>query len=401
MPKFRYRAKKSPTEFAEGEIEAPTREAVVGLLTEQGLVPVTVAESGAKAASAGSPSARIRQGEVDIFFRQLASLLKARVPILRSLSLISGEIRNPAMRALASDLETRVRDGEMLSSAMGRYPRAFDNFALGLVRAGERGGMLGEMLRELAAHRERENEIRRKIQAALLYPALVTVAGIGAVAVSLAFFLPNLLTLFKQMKDLPLPTLILINLSNFSRDNYPWFLLALAFVFALFRRMRPGGRKKWVVDLVKLHTPVVRGFVLNADLAKFSRTLALLIRHGVSVQEGVPLARDTLDNEVLRKTLSEVTDGIIRHGARLSDSLRKVAAFPPFVIQMIAVGEEGGSLVASLEEVADVYGRRVEHYARIMTGLLEPLLILLVGCIVGFMVFAMLLPIFEMGEMGL
>jgi type II secretory pathway component PulF len=412
MPKFHYKAKRGPTEIVEGDMVAENSDQVVIKLDQMDLSPLSIFEQGnsegqsqkTQNAGPGKPAVRgrkIRAKDIDAFTWQLASLVKASVPILRSLTLIAQQTDNASFQVVVEDLKQQVKDGKTLSEAMRNYPKIFNNLFLSMVQSGERGGVLEEVLYKIAEHREKEQQMRRKIQSALAYPLVMLVVGVGTVFVMLTFFMPKFIGIFDRMKrELPLPTKVLINASNFMSEYWMWFIFAFVFVFVLFGRMRPGGKKKFFFDLIKLHTPLIKQFIRDAEIAKFCRTLGMLLKNGLPVYESLTLATNTLDNEVLRKQLEVTSKDIINQGATLSASLGKVKIFPNFAINMIAVGEEGGKLEGSLDGVAEAYEKEVEQAISVMTSLLEPLLILVIGGVVGFIVFAMLLPIFDIGVMA-
>jgi len=411
MQVYTYKAKKGPTEIVKGEIEAKSQEQAISKLEDMKLVPVSVVEKGIsrlsdigarlapKTANRKPQTAiRARTQDIDTFTRQLAGLVRASVPILRALSLISQQTENKVLRGVVSDLEEQVKDGKMLSEAMSKYPRIFNNLYLSMVKAGEKGGVLDEVLYKLSEHREKEQEVRQKIAAAIAYPALLVVVGIATVFVMLTFFLPKLLGLFENMnQELPIPTKILIGITGFMSNNWYWFVLALILAIAIFGRVRPGSKKRLLLDMIKLHIPFMKKFEKNAEIAKFARTLGMLLKNGLAVYESLELATNTLDNDALRERLGQAGREIINQGSTLSYSLNKINIFPDFAVNMIAVGEEGGNLEQSLAEIANTYEKEIEQMIKIMTSLLEPLLILIVGAVVGFIVFAMLLPVFNMG----
>lgn len=409
MPKYIYKAKKGPGEIVEGEIVAENSDQVVRQLDQLGLSPVSIIEQDGGAAPGQTDSSgqrrkpavrsrKIRLKDVDAFTWQLASLVKASVPILRSLSLISQQTDNRALQIIVDDLKNQVKDGKTLSEAMRQYPKIFNNLFLSMVQSGESGGVLDEVLYKIAEHREKEQKMRRKIQSALAYPMVMLVVGIGTIFIMLTFFMPKFIGIFERMhRELPLPTKMLINLSSFMSEYWIWFIVALGFVFIIFGRVQPGGKKKFFFDMIKLHTPLVKQFIRDAEVAKFCRTLGMLLKNGLSVYDSLALATHTLDNEVLRKQLEAVSKDIVNQGATLSASLKKIKIFPNFAINMIAVGEEGGKLEEALDGVAEAYEKEVEQAIGIMTSLIEPLLILTIGGIVGGIVFAMLLPIFDIG----
>jgi type II secretory pathway component PulF len=412
MPKFIYKAKKGPGEAVAGEIVADNQDQAVAKIERAGLSPVSVVEKLEGAAKEKSvqtvqargplpPNRKIRTKDVDAFTWQLASLVKARVPILRALTLIAQQTDNGAFQAAVEDLKQQVKDGKTLSESMRHYPKLFNNLYLSMVKSGEQGGALEEVLYKIAEHREKEQKMKRKIQSAVAYPSVMLVVGVGTVFVMLTFFMPKFIGIFERMKrELPLPTKILIGASHFMSEHWVWFIVSAGSAAVIFGRGRPGGKKKFFFDLIKLHTPLVKQFVRDAEIAKFCRTLGMLLKNGLSVYDSLSLAAGTLDNDVLRKQLEATGKDIVNQGATLSASLKKVKVFPNFAINMIAVGEEGGRLEESLSGVAEAYEKEVEQAIGIMTSLLEPLLILTIGGIVGFIVFAMLLPIFDIGTLA-
>jgi len=409
MPFYTYKAKSGPDKVLSGEIEAASQDAAVEKLVEKGLTPVSVAEAYAAGADSGrsaaygaerprlSLSTHAASGDIDVFTRQIASLIRAGVPVLRALSIIVSQTESRPLKAVVEDLSAQIRDGRMLSESMSKYPRVFNGLYISMIKAGEKGGALDEVLYRLADYREKEDELRRKIQAAAAYPLFVMAVGIVSVFVMLTFFLPKLMAIFTDMSQLPLPTRMLKQASDFMSANWIWAVIALVFIAAVFSRSKPGGKKKMAFDAVKLHIPFIRKFVRNVEISRFARTLGLLLKNGISVHESLQLAAGTLDNELLRAQLESARDDLLNKGQTLSASLKKINLFPVFAVNMIAVGEESGKLEESLAEIANVYEREVEQSIKIMTALLEPVLILAVGAVVGFIVFAMLLPIFSIG----
>lgn len=423
MPIYIYKAKKGPSALIQGEIEANSESQAVSKINDMGLAPVSVVEKGIGAktviATPGEArgkqsqkeiaslvsllamtSARVKTQDIDKFTRQLSSLVKASVPILRTLTLLSQQTENRALKSVIGDLEKQVKEGKMLSEAMSEYPKLFNNLYLNMIKAGEKSGSLDAILQRLADYREKDREVKRKIQAAMAYPILMILVGIATVFVMFTYFLPKLTVLFEGMRQtLPLPTRILISLSNFMSSNWYWILMLLVFLAALFGRIKRGSKRKFLFDMAKLRVPIIKDFVKNAEIAKFCNTLGLLLKNGIPIYESLELATEALDNEVLKERLSQAREEIVAQGAALSESLTKIKIFPRFTVNMIAVGEEGGKLEESLAEVARVYERELEQAMKVITSLLEPLLILVVGAVVGFIVFAMLLPIFDIGVM--
>ncbi|MEI8012332.1 MAG: type II secretion system F family protein [Candidatus Omnitrophota bacterium] len=404
MPVYIYKAKNDALDAVNGQIEADSREQAVDKISDMGLLAVSVVPLQPTAdvppASSVQRVRAIKIGslDIDVFTRQLASLIKAGVPLLRALALIGRQTGHNALTGVAGALEQHVRDGKMLSGALAAYPSVFNNLYLNMIRAGERSGTLGEVLFALADYRQKEQDVRQKIMAALAYPLLMITVGFATIFVMLTFFLPKFIVLFEDMNQtLPLATRMLIGLSTFMAANWAWFILAGLLVFMMIDGARHGGKKKMILDMIKLRVPFVKIFVRNAEIARFSRTLGLLIRSGIPVCEGLELATEVLDNDMLKSRLRQARLDIMNQGSSLSASLSNIEVFPDFALNMIAVGEESGKLEWSLTDISDVYEREVEQALKIATTLLEPILILIIGAFVGFIVVAMLLPVFNMG----
>ncbi len=414
MPNYIYRAKRSPTVIVDGEISAGSRDEAVHKLSEMGLSPLHIEPSGGGLVgqmaalperTGGEVTRReaargqvAKSRDIDQFTRQLSTLVRSNVPILQALALIAQQPSRNGFAEVIQSLASLIRQGNTLSDAMSRYPLIFDNLYISLVIAGERGGVLDHTLARLAEHREREQEIRRNIQAALAYPAFLAVAGALTVFGVLTFFLPRVIGLFETLRqELPWPTVVLIAVTKFTSGNWPWFVIGGVLLAAIFFRNRPGSRKKMIIDLLKLHTPLVRHLVKNAEIAKFSRTMGMLTRNGISIHESLNLSINTLDNDALRGKIEQVGSDIVNKGVTLSESLGRTRVFPIFALNMIRVGEESGQLPETLEEIALAYDREVNAAVKVMMSLLEPLLILIMGAVVAFIVFAMLMPIFDIG----
>lgn len=409
MPVYQYTAKSSPTETREGILEAGSPDAVVSRLHEMGLIPVSVvplvADSGSKRAAAsisgGGLAARmgwIGSSRVDVFARQLGSLIGAGVSIVHALDLIAQQEETGPLRGVVTDIRDKVMEGMRLSEAAAKYPAVFDRLFVSLLQAGEAGGVLDEVLPALADYRERDAEVRRKVQASLAYPAFILVVGIMTVIVAMTYFLPNILVIFENSSQaLPTPTRILVFATDLARNYGIWLAAVLALGAAFLLHSPEGSRKRLLADLVKLHLPVVRTLVRHAETARFARTLALLHEVGIPVHQGLEVARNTVYNEAFRRDLGAACRQIVEEGTNLADSFAAVRLLPAYAVHMIAVGEAGGTLSRSLREVAELYERQVDHSIRLMTALLEPALMLVIGGTVGCIVFAMLLPIFEVG----
>ena len=348
-----------------------------------------------------TPGAKVKSRDMDTFTRQLASLIKSSIPMLQALALIAQQTESKVLEGVVSDLARKIKDGRILSEAMTAYPGIFDKFYLNMVKSGERSGTMDQVLYRIAEHREKETELRQKIQAAMAYPVLVICVGTATIFIMLTYFLPRLTLVFGGMNQtLPLPTRILMALSGFMSRYWYIFVVAFGCACAVFGRVKHGSKKKILFDMIKLHLPFARRFTRDAEVARFARSLGILLKNGLSVHESLELAADTLDNDAMKESIGRAGKSIIDQGLSLSESFDRTKIFPIFTINMISVGEESGRLVEALDEIATVYEREVDQSIKIMSSLLEPILILAVGAIVGFIVFAMLLPVFNIGIAG-
>lgn len=405
MPVYEYRAKRGPAAVVDGVISAPAQATAVAQLAQQGLSPVWIRERlagevvAAPAIAPATHGIRVRTRDINAFTRQLASLLRSGVPILKGLVTIREQTENQRMAAVVGDLEHDIRDGHMLSEAMQRYPRVFSPFYISMVRSGEAGGVLDEILMRLAQAQDDEEELRTKVQSALAYPSLVLAAGAASVFVMLVFFMPRIARLFENSNlSLPWPTRILIWIGDFFGHYWGWLVVPLVVILVILRRMLRLERGRLKIDRVILRFPVAGRLLRDADLARFAKTLALLVRTGIPIHRALDLSCGTMRNAVLRLEIGRVGTGTVQQGASLAAGMRQLVHVPVFVANMVAVGEASGRLEDALDEIARYYGRELERGIKLITALLEPVLILAVGAIVGFIVFATLLPIFQIGR---
>lgn len=398
MPIYIYKAKDGPGKTVQRELSAESEDSAVARIEAMGLIPIWVRPKGRGHAVTSQPSQRgISRSDVSVFTRQLASMIRSGVPILRALNTIQEQTENKRLQLIIGDLEASIRDGAMLSEGMRKYPKLFPELFVNMVESGETGGVLDTILFRLADAREIEDDNRRKVQAAMAYPILVTVVGAVTIFVLLSFFMPHVMALFDGRADLPVPTRILLSVSGFLSQYWYWVLFGLLFVFVFFQRLAAMDKGRTLVDSWKLKVPILGKFLRDVDLARFARTFALLIDSGVSIERVLSLSAKSIHNAVLRNDIDVVRERTLQQGMRLSESMKDSSFFPAFVGNMLAVGEETGRIDESLNEVAKFYEGCIERQSRMMTSMVEPVLLLVVGLLVGFIVFAMLLPIFELG----
>jgi len=406
MPIFVYQAKKGPQEIIDGIVEAATKEAAVNKIEQMGYVPIRLSlKEGHSVGNARKPLEnkgpalnffeRVSAGDLNVFTDQLATLVKSKVPLFEAINILSSQTESQKLKQIIIAISGQLKDGMTLSEALSKYPRVFPLLYVNMVHSGESGGVLDETLNRLAKFREEQEEVRANISSALAYPIFITIVSLITIIILLTFGIPRLASMFTENnQSLPLPTKILISISSGIRSY--WYLGVIfigAAIFAL-RQKQLIEKRKAAFDKFILKLPLIGNFSKKAMLAEFTRTFALLLANGVPVLDALHITVPTINNEIFRKELENVHSDIIV-GTPLSQSMKKSSWFPPFLINMIAVGERGGNLQEVLLEVAVFYEREVRKINKIMTSLLEPAIILVMGLIVGFIVIAMLLPIFE------
>jgi type II secretory pathway component PulF len=400
MPLYVVEAKDGPTKRVTREVIAENRSGAITQVEAIGLHPMAVREATGTTGTGKTAKlrSRIRFGDVTLLTSQLGSMLHGGVPMLRALHLVSEQASKPSIAHITNRLEQRVRDGAMLSEAMAELPKCFPEIYISMVRAGEASGTLDTILINLAEERTRQLESRRQLQGAMIYPALVLAAGVATVLVMLGFLMPRVMRLFESMDDLPKPTYILIRTSELLQGNWHWLVLWAVLGVAIFVRLFRRGPGRHALDRGLLNLPIIGKMLVQSNLAQCCHVLALLLKSGIAIERALALSSATVRNVALRDELESLTEATVTQGEPLSFGFRQASLIPAFVANMVAVGEENGNMEGALEEVSAFYDREVLRFSRICSTLVEPVLLLVVGSIVGFIVFAMLLPIFQVGS---
>lgn len=411
MTSFRYQALADNGRTVSGVIEAEDRKSALRLLGDKGLFPSDLAVDTGGNGSAAAPvvkreasgggiriGAPIKRKEVTAFTREMATLLRAAIPIPQALESLGEEEENPALREMINQIADSVKHGASFSAALEEHPAVFSKLYASMVRVGEEAGALDKVLIDLADLLEHEDEVRSEVSAAIAYPAFVLGFGVFTVIVLLTVVLPKLFVMFEEMTDiLPLPTRILLWVSDFLGASWWWLIPAIGgVIYGIARYLKtPDGAEGW--DKLKLRLPVMGSVFYASALSRFSRTLGTLLKAGVSLLPALKIVQDTIGNIVLSRVIAQVSEET-RGGDSLAAPLRKLQVFPRTVIQMISVGEETGKLDDMLLQVAHIEERRMRAHTKTLISLLAPALILAVGALVGFMVIALLLPIFKMSQ---
>lgn len=396
MPLYKYKAKKGPNDFVEGEVTAKSEAEAIEKISQLGYFPVKI-ESAEEPVPVGEfplkAVEKIKYREITIFTRQLATLLKSGVPILQSLSIIAEQSPNPRLRNVLRIVHDAIKEGATFSSALAQFPLNFTPLYVAMVRSGENSGAISTVLLRIADYRARQEEIRSRFRLALAYPLLMVFVGCVTIIFMFTFVMPRLIVIFNSLgQALPLPTRILISIADGLRLWKLWALLFLILLLLQRQSKTPGGRL--YLSRLKLNLPLVGALITKSELSRFSRTLELLIKSGVPVFKSLSVAIPVLTNEVIKKQLqNSYTE--LEQGGSFGKSLRRSKLFPAFMSNLIIVGEESGKLDEALAEIANTYDRDTDEALKVTSSLLEPLTILFMGLIVGFIVIAMLLPVFE------
>ncbi len=398
---FYYKAKKSLDETVEGKISAESLEQAIEQLEKQGIVPITVEpsdkEKTVKKESVDLSSGNFSFKRVTLFTRKLYNLIKSHVELLSALKLLESQSNDSVERLLLEDIIKNVKQGMTFSQALARHPRFFSPLYINLVRTGESTGQLRDSFAQLLNHMQRIEELRMKIRQAIAYPIFMIVVGIGTVFVMLTFILPRLAAMFEDFQaELPLPTRVLLGASDVFK-KYWLVMIILSGALVLFLRKK-YQKKGGVFSLIKFRLPIVKGLVYKQTIANFSTSVSLLLKSGVSLLSALGIAAPIIANPEYIAQMQEVRKDIEK-GASFSRALAKFKIFPVFFVQMIRVGEESGRLDTVLADIADSYEQEIESDLKIISTLIEPSIILVLGLLIGGMVIAVLLPIFNINAL--
>lgn len=397
MPVFQYQAKEGPTKVVTGTISARDQSEAVARLSEKGITALSVTELTTRARgkkfSFFSP---ISQRDIYIVTYQLVELIASGLSLHRALATIALQIEKPALESIFYSLEKQVTEGKSFSESLEAFPQVFSPFYVSMIKAGETGGTLPEVLTQLAEVYEKEYDLRTRIKQALAYPALIAVAGVLTIAAILTFVIPRLEAMYADIgKGLPFITSVVISVSFFLRDFW-WLIMICAFgVFLLGLRLRRDrvamGR---FLDGVLLRIPLWGELVKKEEVSRFIRSFAMLFSSGVSILDALNVSKDILRSARMKDELSVVHEKV-RNGGTLHESMAAGDTFSVFVVNMVATGEKSGALERSLHRVVKLYDKEIDSTIKVITTLIEPLLVLVVGLVVGVIVISMLLPIFQ------
>ncbi|MFA5060675.1 MAG: type II secretion system F family protein [Candidatus Omnitrophota bacterium] len=397
MPTFHYKARKGQTETISGHLEAQNQDEAIDMLHREGLLPIAIEERKSSSAGKGSLSAKkIRSKDLYIFSQQLANLNKSGVSLLRALTIIGEQAQNPYLKEIIFGIQKGVKEGRSLSNCLADYPAVFSSFYVAMIKVGEEGGSLKEMLLRIAEYQRSQEELSSKVRTALAYPVVMGVVGLATIVFILTFVMPRITNLFIEAgESLPLPTKILMQASDALRTGWFWILLVVVVAGILLDRWAKTNAGRLSLSVFKLQLPLFGNLILKSELARFAKTLELLLKSGVQIIKAIDIALPILSNEKIRQELSGLKKDL-ESGSTLGHGLKHSKIVPSIMVNFIVVGEEAGLLEEALRDVAASYEQETDEIIKTLTTLLEPAMILAVGLIVGFIVIAMMLPIFQM-----
>jgi general secretion pathway protein F len=406
MSVFEYVALDSRGRERKGFVDAPGVAAARQALREGGIYPVEIRQAQEKKSSALSSALeigflqKISAKEVSIFTRQLSTLLGAGIPLVPSFTVLLAQTKNPLLQKILAQIRADLNEGKSLTASMENYPRVFPPFYINMVKAGEASGTINLVLERLADFSESQQELVSKIRSALAYPLIMLLVGSMVILLLMTFVVPKITGIFADMEQtLPMITVVLIAVSNFLKSFW-WLILLIIFAgIAAFKYLTTGtqaGRRLW--DSFRLKAPVWGSLNMKIAVARFSRTLATLLQSGVPLLSAMEIVRNVVNNVYIGEAITRAAKDV-EEGQSLAVPLAASGLFPPMVTEMIAIGEQTGSLEKMLNRIAIAYETEAQSDVMVMTSLLEPIMILLMGLIVGFIVFSILLPIFEMNQL--
>lgn len=404
MAIYSWKGKNKMGEYLNGELDVDSTEIAIEELRKNNIYPITIGKkseffsfklAGTKEIS---PKTKISDNNLIIFTRQFSSLIDSGVPILQGIQIMIEQQKNKDVKGILKKILENIESGASLSNSLRKFPRVFNDLYVNLVEAGERGGVLDIVFKRLSVYYEKMLKLKRKIKGAMIYPIVVLSVAVAVIIILMTFVIPVFANLFASVgAKLPGLTLDVINVSDFIRSYILYIIIGLGILIFLIRLYykKESGRRN--IDRLFLKIPVFGVLLKKIAIARFARTLSTMIESGVSILAGLELVSKTSGNKIIEESLLKAREDVVG-GSSLSLALNKTELFPPLVIQMVIVGEKTGNLDAMLSKVADYYDEEVDNAVTNLTQMLEPVLIVFLGIVVGTLVVAMYLPIFNIGK---
>ena len=397
MPTFAYTARDLTGKQINGTLEANGEREVAAILSERSLFPVDVKDVGSPAQSVFGRRKKVKGHTMAVFYSQLASLLRAGVPMIRSLNVLAVQSTDPVLKEVIAEIRNRVEDGEPIGDSMARFPRIFSEMACNMVRAGTEGGFLEDALDRVGTFTELQEDLKGRTVSALAYPIFLFSVGTVVLSALLVFFVPKFDMLFERLRktgQMPYATELLLAFSNFLQ-SYGWIILVVIAIGLIFMRVKLQTEAgKALFDRAKLKIPVLGSILMNLAVARFCRVLGTLLGNGVPILKSLEISGTAAGNRLLRDSVSDATENI-KSGESLAAPLRASGHFPPSVVEMISVGEESNSLDTVLPDIADSLEKTTFRRLDLFVRLLEPIMLLVMAILVLGVVLALLVPVLK------
>ncbi|MCB0385178.1 MAG: type II secretion system inner membrane protein GspF [Bdellovibrionales bacterium] len=405
MPLFEYKGLNKAGKNLRGSIDADNARTARARLKKDGIYVVDLKDKSKAAkkgkAKKGGHNKGVSVNDLSIMTRQLATLLKANIPLVDSLGAVSDQVENEMLSDVMAEIKNNVNEGAPFHKSMRKYPKIFNKIYVSMCEAGEMSGTLDVILIRLAEFTESQNELNNKLKSAMMYPVLMTVFMLAMLAALFIFVIPKMVMVFDSNPDLVLPwySVMVIDFSGLLVNYWHVIVATIVVIIVVFRSWKnsPKGRGQW--DAVVLKLPTVGKLARMVAVSRFTRTLSTLLRGGVPMLTAMQIVRNVVDNEVLATALDNARENI-SEGESIAGPLKKSGQFPPIVIHMINIGEKTGELEEMLTQVSDAYDFQVKTEVEGLTSLLTPIMLILMGCVIGVIVFSIMIPVFEMSGLG-
>ncbi len=401
MPTFLFEARNKNGQKQKGSLSAPTKQAATQTLQQRGLIVDNLTE---KQKVKARVKKRVKSHELLIFTRQLSTIASAGLPLLQGLDILADQAEDPNFGAVIDEVAREVESGETFSDALRKFPKAFPDLYVSMVRAGEAGGDLDGVLAQLADYLEATEDLKRRIKSAMTYPAVAFSMVILIAGGLVIFVVPQFKVIFDSLSGgkapLPVPTQILLSISAFLQTALAWIVIlgAAGGITVVLRALNSTPAGRYNLDAAKLRIPVFGGLLRKVAISRFTRTLSTLTKSGVAILQALEIVERTAGNEVYAKAIRESADSV-RNGETLAEPLMRAEVFPAMVTRMIAIGEKTGALETMLMKISDFYDSEVRATVDGLTSLIEPILIALMGVIVGGIVLALFMPIMNLSQL--
>jgi len=399
MPVYIWKGKNSYGENRKGELEAPDQAAALGYVKRMRITnPVIKEKPKDLFGNISFFQPKVTSKDVVVFTRQLSTMIDAGLPLVQCIEILGKQQDNPTFKNILMAIQTDVESGTTFADSMRKHPKAFDNLYSNMIEAGETGGILDTILSRLAVFMEKSMALKRKIKGAMTYPAICLGISVLILVVILVFVIPVFQEMFTTFGSaLPLPTQIVVNMSNFVKSNFIFLFLGLFVAIIGIKKIYSSEKGRNAIDAASLKAPVAGILIRKVAVAKFTRTLGTMLQSGVPILEALQVVAKTAGNKVIERAVFRVSDSIAE-GRPIAEPLEECGVFPNMVVQMINVGESVGALDTMLEKIADFYDEEVDQAVDNLTAMLEPLMMVVLGGMIGGLVVAMYLPIFKMAS---